>query len=156
LQRCTKCFPTSGAGFYLDATVEKWKNYRMYSYITKELIAALKTDSKRLDLSRMSILGHSMGGHGALTIGLKNPHLFKSVSAFSPICHPSECPWGLKGVSCSYDCAFGALDCCQWRSETSLQEYQHAFTHLHFCPSATSECPWVPKGVCCVCDFCCP
>lgn len=89
----------AGAGFYLDATVAKWKNYRMYSYVTKELIMLLKSDSKRLDLSRMSIFGHSMGGHGALTIGLKNPDLFKSISAFSPICNPSNCPWGLKGAT---------------------------------------------------------
>jgi S-formylglutathione hydrolase len=69
----------------------------MYSYITKELMAILEADPK-LDEKTMSILGHSMGGHGALTIGLKHSGKFKSISAFSPICHPSEVPWGLKGA----------------------------------------------------------
>ena len=70
----------------------------MYSYIIKELMALLATDASRLDCSRASICGHSMGGHGALTIGLKNGETFKSISAFSPICHPSDCPWGVKGA----------------------------------------------------------
>lgn len=82
----------------MDATTQKWKQYRMYSYITKELMGLLRSDAKGLDLDRMSIFGHSMGGHGALTIGLKNPETFKSISAFSPICHPCDCPWGKKGV----------------------------------------------------------
>jgi S-formylglutathione hydrolase len=69
----------------------------MYSYVTKELMAVLEADSK-LDTKNMSIFGHSMGGHGALTIGLKSEGLFKAISAFSAICHPSECPWGHKGA----------------------------------------------------------
>eukprot|EP01025_Chloroclados_australasicus_P019307 TRINITY_DN20530_c0_g1_i2.p1 TRINITY_DN20530_c0_g1~~TRINITY_DN20530_c0_g1_i2.p1 ORF type:complete len:284 (+),score=34.03 TRINITY_DN20530_c0_g1_i2:96-854(+) len=80
----------TGAGFYVDATEPKWKNYRMYSYITKELIDLLRDNVKELDLSRMSLAGHSMGGHGALTIALKNPDMFKSISALCPICHPSK------------------------------------------------------------------
>lgn len=78
-----------GAGFYLDATAEPWtQHYRMYSYITKELMIVLNENFAALDLTRMGVTGHSMGGHGALTIALKNQHMFKSVSAFAPICNP--------------------------------------------------------------------
>lgn len=85
----------SGAGFYLDATAEPWsQHYRMYSYVSKELITLCEAHFPFSGL--WSISGHSMGGHGALTIGIKNPELFKSISAFSPICHPSQCPWGEK------------------------------------------------------------
>ncbi|GAB7358484.1 hypothetical protein MBLNU230_g2548t1 [Neophaeotheca triangularis] len=87
----------SGAGFYVDATRDPWsKGYKMYSYITKELPEALTSSFKELDGKRMSITGHSMGGHGALTLFLKNPGLYKSTSAFAPICNPSNCPWGEK------------------------------------------------------------
>lgn len=89
-------YPT-GAGFYLNATVEKFKNWRMYDYITKELPALLSTEFPNLDLSKAGLTGHSMGGHGALTITLKNPTMFKSVSAFAPICNPMKVPWGKKG-----------------------------------------------------------
>lgn len=79
----------AGAGFYLDATAEPWaQHYKMYSYITKELMVVLKDNFAALDLTRMGVTGHSMGGHGALTIALKNQHMFKSVSAFAPICNP--------------------------------------------------------------------
>lgn len=87
-----------GAGFYLDATQDPWKNhFKMYSYIVNELPKVVGEHFGQFaDLSRMSITGHSMGGHGALTIALKNPNAFKSVSAFAPICNPMNCPWGLK------------------------------------------------------------
>jgi len=89
----------SGAGFYVDATVEKWAgHYKMYSYITKELPALINA-SFPVDGSRVGITGHSMGGHGALTIALRNPEMFKSVSAFSPICNPTKCPWGEKAFT---------------------------------------------------------
>lgn len=89
-----------GAGFYVDAVESKWKNYKMYSYITSELPAVLSAFDE-LDLSRASICGHSMGGHGALVIGLRNPSKFKSISAFSPISNPSasNCPWGQKAFT---------------------------------------------------------
>ena len=84
------------AGFYLDATQAPWSQYyRMYSYITKELpevVGALLPAKS----GATGIFGHSMGGHGALTIGLKNPDKFKSLSAFAPIAAPSQCPWGKK------------------------------------------------------------
>ena len=85
-----------GAGFYVDATQEPWRrNYRMYSYVTaelRELIAAHFPASP----DRQGILGHSMGGHGALICALKNPRLYRSVSAFAPVCAPMRCPWGQK------------------------------------------------------------
>lgn len=84
----------SGAGFYVDATQEPYAaNYQMYSYITNEL-PKLIAENFNADMSRQSIFGHSMGGHGALTIALKNPEQYKSVSAFAPICNPSQVEWG--------------------------------------------------------------
>ncbi|KAJ7514710.1 hypothetical protein O6H91_23G056200 [Diphasiastrum complanatum] len=85
-----------GAGFYVNATAEKWKNWRMYEYVTEELPKLLTSNFPQLDTSTSSIFGHSMGGHGALTIFLKNPLRYKSVSAFAPICNPVSCPWGTK------------------------------------------------------------
>jgi S-formylglutathione hydrolase len=85
-----------GAGFYLDATEEPFaKNYRMYSYIARELPELIEREFAA-DMSRQAITGHSMGGHGALTIALKNPGRFRSVSAFAPIVAPSQVPWGEK------------------------------------------------------------
>ncbi|MCJ1409164.1 hypothetical protein MMC19_003242 [Ptychographa xylographoides] len=87
----------AGAGFYVDATREPWKHgYRMYSYLTDELPGLLFKEFGQLDGSRVSVTGHSMGGHGALTLFLKNPGKYKSVSAFAPIANPSKCPWGEK------------------------------------------------------------
>lgn len=87
-----------GAGFYVDATVEPWsKNYNMYSYITDELYN-LALDNFPIDGDRIGIFGHSMGGHGALTIYLKNRDKYKSVSAFAPIVSPLACPWGHKAL----------------------------------------------------------
>ena len=85
-----------GAGFYLDATQSPWsQNYRMESWLTAELLPLL-TQALPLDAERIGIFGHSMGGHGALTLALRHPGLFKSVSAFAPICAPSQCDWGRK------------------------------------------------------------
>jgi len=87
-----------GAGFYLDATQAPWsRNFRMYSYIVDELPALIAKDFP-IDAARSGIFGHSMGGHGALTIALKNPHRYRSVSAFAPIVAPSQVPWGLKAL----------------------------------------------------------
>ncbi|QPC98986.1 S-formylglutathione hydrolase [Qipengyuania soli] len=88
-----------GAGFYVDATQEPWAaNYRMRSYVEREL-PDLIAEHFPVDLTRQGITGHSMGGHGALTIGLRNPDRFRSVSAFSPIVNPSQVPWGEKALS---------------------------------------------------------
>ena len=87
-----------GAGFYLNATQEPWaKHYRMYDYIVEELPALIEANFPASD-SR-SIMGHSMGGHGALTIALKNPGRYRAVSAFSPIVAPSQVPWGEKAFT---------------------------------------------------------
>eukprot|EP00188_Purpureofilum_apyrenoidigerum_P001309 Plantae.Rhodophyta-Purpureofilum_apyrenoidigerum.ctg17058.p1 GENE.Plantae.Rhodophyta-Purpureofilum_apyrenoidigerum.ctg17058~~Plantae.Rhodophyta-Purpureofilum_apyrenoidigerum.ctg17058.p1 ORF type:complete len:282 (-),score=44.53 Plantae.Rhodophyta-Purpureofilum_apyrenoidigerum.ctg17058:148-993(-) len=88
----------TGAGFYLNATVEPWsKHYRMYDYVVDEL-PALVTDKFPVDPNTVSIMGHSMGGHGALTVAMKNPEKYRSVSAFSAICNPINCPWGDKAL----------------------------------------------------------
>jgi len=88
-----------GAGFYVDATREPWaRNFRMWSYVTEELPALVAAEFP-VDMDRQGITGHSMGGHGALTIGLGFPDRFRSISAFSPIVAPSQVPWGQKALS---------------------------------------------------------
>jgi S-formylglutathione hydrolase len=88
-----------GAGFYVNATEAPWAtHYRMYDYITDEL-PALVYGQLPLDGSRVSISGHSMGGHGALTIALREPGRYRSASAFAPIASPTRCPWGEKAFS---------------------------------------------------------
>ncbi len=87
-----------GAGFYVDAAQSPWaQHYRMRSYIEQEL-PALVAAHFPADLGRQGITGHSMGGHGALTIALRNPERFRSVSAFAPIVSPLNCPWGEKAL----------------------------------------------------------
>lgn len=85
-----------GAGFYLNATQDPWaKHFRMWDYITDEL-PKIVTRNFAVDEDRQAITGHSMGGHGALTLAMKLPGRFRSVSAFSPICHPTQSDWGRK------------------------------------------------------------
>jgi S-formylglutathione hydrolase len=86
------------AGFYLDAAQRPWAaNYRMRSYVETELPAIVGAELPA-DMGRQSIMGHSMGGHGALTVGLRNPGRFKAISAFAPIVSPINCPWGQKAL----------------------------------------------------------
>ena len=88
-----------GAGFYLDAAQPPWaRHYCMESYLTTDLLLLL-SGNLPIDSQRVGIFGHSMGGHGALTLALRHPGLFKSVSAFAPICAPSQCPWGRKAFT---------------------------------------------------------
>ena len=88
-----------GAGFYLDATQSPWSaSWQMESYITQEL-HALVAHHLPVDMDRVGIFGHSMGGHGALTLALRHPGLYRSVSAFAPIAAPTRCPWGHKAFS---------------------------------------------------------
>jgi len=88
-----------GAGFYLDATQAPWsQHYRMESYLTDELLPWLSAHLP-INGSRIGIFGHSMGGHGALKLALRHPEQFKSVSAFAPICAPTQCPWGHKAFT---------------------------------------------------------
>ena len=87
----------SGAGFYVDATEEPWSaRYRMYSYVTQELPALIDEAFPTKGKSHRSVFGHSMGGHGALVIGLREPSAWRSISALSPIVAPSQVPWGHK------------------------------------------------------------
>ncbi|MFK7824215.1 MAG: S-formylglutathione hydrolase [Oligoflexales bacterium] len=84
----------TGAGFYVDAIQQPWNSaYKMYSYVSDELPQVIE-ENFPVDSARKSIFGHSMGGHGAMVIGLRNPKKFRSISAFAPICAPSQCPWG--------------------------------------------------------------
>jgi S-formylglutathione hydrolase len=100
-----------GAGFYVDATEAPWAaNFRMRSYIESELPELLGAEFP-VDLDRQGITGHSMGGHGALTIGLRNPDRFRSVSAFSPIVAPSQVPWGEKALG-----GYLGTDKAAWRA----------------------------------------
>ncbi|GHJ89813.1 hypothetical protein NliqN6_6215 [Naganishia liquefaciens] len=90
----------TGAGFYLTATSEAYKkNYNMYEHIVKEIPEALEKADLGIDKSKVSIFGHSMGGHGALSLYLKNPGHYKSASGFAPIANPTECQWGQKAFS---------------------------------------------------------
>lgn len=99
-----------GAGFYLNATQEPWKqHYRMYDYVLEELPQLVE---QHFPLNgRRAIAGHSMGGHGALVIGLRNPGRYTSISAFSPICNPMACPWGEKVFS-----AYLGADKSEWEN----------------------------------------
>ena len=106
----------SGAGFYVDATQEPYaSNYNMYSYVTDEL-PKLIGENFNADLSRQSIFGHSMGGHGALTIALKKPEMYKSVSAFAPICNPSQVDWGSNAFT-----KYLGTDSQSWREFDAVQ-----------------------------------
>jgi len=104
-----------GAGFYVDATEEPWRqHYRMASYIVDEL-PRLVAEHFPIDLDRQSISGHSMGGHGALTLALANPGRFRSVSAFAPIVAPSQVPWGRKALG-----GYLGADEGQWRGHDAV------------------------------------
>ena len=101
-----------GAGFYVDATEAPWStNFRMRSYVEDELPALIATEFAAADMSRQGITGHSMGGHGALTIALRNAGRFRSVSAFSPIVSPLRCPWGEKALG-----SYLGADRAAWRA----------------------------------------
>jgi len=88
-----------GAGFYVDATEEPWaRHYRMWTYVTEELPALVAAEFP-VDMARQAITGHSMGGHGALTVALNFPDRFRSISAFAPIVAPGQVPWGQKALT---------------------------------------------------------
>lgn len=112
----------SGAGFYLDAKTEGYKeHYRMYSYITQELYALI---SNQFQQKNISIFGHSMGGHGALVIGLRNPTLFKSISAFSPIVNPTLALWGIRAFK-----GFLGDDVNEWKNYDASELLKSGATH---------------------------
>lgn len=90
----------TGAGFYVDATEAPWSaRYNMFSYVTDELPALIDTSFATRGAGHRGVFGHSMGGHGALVMGLRDPSAWRSVSAFAPICAPTRCPWGEKAFS---------------------------------------------------------
>ena len=100
-----------GAGFYVDARQDPWaKNFRMRSYVERELPELIAAEFPMLDIERQGISGHSMGGHGALTVSLRNPGRFRSTSAFAPIVSPMNCPWGEKALT-----GYLAEDRAAWR-----------------------------------------
>lgn len=101
-----------GAGFYLDATQAPWSaHYRMRSYVSTEL-PALVTAQFAIDPARVGIFGHSMGGHGALTLGMRYPERFRTISAFAPIASTTRCPWGVKALT-----AYLGNDPALWRDD---------------------------------------
>ncbi|MFL5456636.1 MAG: S-formylglutathione hydrolase [Myxococcales bacterium] len=103
-----------GAGFYVDATELPWaRNYRMYSYVSAEL-PRLVSEQFPVDAGRAGIFGHSMGGHGALTVALKTPGSYRSVSALAPIASPMRCPWGEKALT-----GYLGTDRTTWRAYDS-------------------------------------
>ena len=104
-----------GAGFYVDATEPPFdRNYRMWSYVTEEL-PALIAEHFPADMSRQGVTGHSMGGHGALTVALRHPRRFRSVSAFAPIVAPGQVPWGEKALT-----AYLGSDRAAWRGHDAV------------------------------------
>jgi S-formylglutathione hydrolase len=104
-----------GAGFYVDATKDPWaKHYRMWSYVTDEL-PRFVADEFPVDMSRQGITGHSMGGHGALTVALSFPDRFRSVSAFAPIVAPRQVPWGQKALG-----GYLGNDSAAWRNHDAV------------------------------------
>ena len=104
-----------GAGFYVDATQAPFdRQYRMWTYVTEEL-PALVAAHFPVDMTRQGIMGHSMGGHGALTIGLRHPDRFRAVSAFAPIVAPSQVPWGKKALG-----GYLGDDAAAWRRHDAV------------------------------------
>ena len=109
-----------GAGFYLDATEAPWRtHWRMESYLLKELLPLLGAELP-IDTARLGLFGHSMGGHGALTLALRHPGVFKSLSAFAPICAPTQCPWGEKAFT-----GYLGADRSRWIEHDATQLMQH-------------------------------
>lgn len=113
-----------GAGFYLNATQQPWsRHYHMYDYVTQELPALIEANFPVSE--HKSVSGHSMGGHGALTIGLKNSAAYRSISAFSPICNPMQCPWGQKAFN-----AYLGNDFTTWQQYDASELLKHAKADL--------------------------
>ena len=112
-----------GAGFYVDATEAPWaKHFRMESYVVEELIGLV--DAEFPTTKARAISGHSMGGHGALTLALRHPHLFRSVSAFAPIASPARCPWGEKALG-----AYLGEDRAEWARHDAARLIEAGTAH---------------------------
>ncbi|XP_012288351.1 S-formylglutathione hydrolase [Orussus abietinus] len=114
----------TGAGFYVNATAEPWKtNYKMFSYITKELPTLINQNFPTIP-GNQSIMGHSMGGHGALISALKNPGQYKTVSAFAPISNPIKCPWGKKAFSGYFGEKTAESEWKNWDATELVKQYK--------------------------------
>lgn len=112
----------SGAGFYLNATTQGYReHYRMYDYILNEIVPLLKSEFK---IKHISISGHSMGGHGALILGLRNPDIFETISAFSPVANPMNCEWGKKAFS-----GYLGNDQAQWQEYDATELIKQGAKH---------------------------
>jgi S-formylglutathione hydrolase len=113
-----------GAGFYVDSTEQPWaKHWRMYSYVNHELPEVI-ANGFHVDPERQAIFGHSMGGHGALVSALRNPKRYRSVSAFAPICAPTQCPWGNKAFN-----GYLGSDKASWRAYDATELVQNQPFH---------------------------
>lgn len=131
----------SGAGFYVDATQAPWRaHYRMYSYVTEELPALIAAHFPA-DGNRQGICGHSMGGHGALVCALRNPHRYRSVSAFAPIATPMHCPWGQKAFS-----AYLGSDRDLWKAYDASELVKTQAWERPILIDQGSADPFLPKG----------
>lgn len=114
-----------GAGFYVNATQSPWsKHYQMHDYVSKELPALIE-ENFSVDPDRTAISGHSMGGHGALTLALSDPNRYQSASAFSPIVAPTQVPWGEKAFT-----AYLGADRTTWQAYDTVELVKTASTHL--------------------------
>ncbi|KAF0705536.1 hypothetical protein AaE_014473 [Aphanomyces astaci] len=132
----------AAAGFYVDATEPKWSaHYNMYSYVTKELPSIVNANLPILS-DKASIMGHSMGGHGALTLALRNPELYKAVSAFAPIAHPTQCPWGIKAFT-----GYLGTDQATWKNydATLLVLEKGAVPGLHIWVDQGTDDQWLQE-----------
>ena len=129
-----------GAGFYVDAALEPWsRNYRMWTYVTEEL-AELVAAEFPVDRNAQAITGHSMGGHGALTVALRNPDRFRSVSAFSPIVAPSLVPWGEKALE-----GYLGADREAWRQHDSVALIEDGATVPEILVDVGTDDPFLEK-----------
>ena len=130
-----------GAGFYVNATEAPWsEHYRMYDYVVNELPELIEAEFPVTE--KRAISGHSMGGHGAITIGLNNPDRYTSISAFSPICHPMDCPWGEKALG-----NYLGPDKSAWKKHDASELLRTAETQLPLLPDVLPE----PTGPLCLC-----
>ncbi len=129
-----------GAGFYVNATEAPWStHYHMYDYVTAEL-PQLVAETFPVDMTRQGIFGHSMGGHGALTIALKNPGRFKSASAFAPIVAPSQVPWGQKALA-----GYLGEDRSAWAAHDTCALIPNASERLPLLVDQGSDDPFLAK-----------
>lgn len=130
----------TGAGFYVDATTDGWKDhYRMFSYVTSELINLIETEFPCVAAGKRSISGHSMGGHGALICALKKPTLYTSVSAFAPINNPINVPWGQKAFK-----GYLGPDESKWVEwDATCLIAKHKGPDLHFLVDQGTADPWL-------------